>query len=285
MRLRTLNLGFAVYYFVSALLTKRHRIEEKGNLNTAGKLIVSLTTKPDRVMKTWLVLESILRQKRKPDALILYLAREEFRDEEMLPKKVLSLKRRGLQIVFVEENLKPHNKYFNAMSSFPKADIITVDDDKIYPPNLVGALEKGRKAYPGQICAVMTRKIEVSGWKIREYVKWKIEARNEGPSHGLISLGVCGVLYPAGCLHQDAFDIERLKSKALFADDLWIKIMALKNNVQVVSIAGHFNRPFVSLTGLGGTQLMKKNIGQGDNDRVFKALIRNYRIDISRFKD
>jgi len=285
MKLRLKNIGYFLYYSISAVFLKHHKIDQKIELNQKGKLIVSLTTKPGRIHKIWMVIESILRQDIKPDGLFLYLAKEEFDSEKALPSKLLSLRKRGLQIVFVEENLKPHNKYFYSMSSFPNADILTVDDDKIYPSGLIGTLVSCRKEYTHEICSISARKIGIAGNMPNKYINWEIMKTDVGPSHSLLSLGVCGVLYPPGALHQDLFDVRELKRNALLSDDLWIKIMALRNDTRIVSLAHQFKQHFVSITGLKSAQLMKQNVENGQNDVVFNNLLNLYKIDIKRFHD
>lgn len=171
------------------------------------------------------------------------------------------------------------------MSAFPKAAILTIDDDKIYPSNLVSTLKSYMTRHKGQICSVLTRRIEISGCVPEKYVHWRFMKSNAGPSHALLSLGVGGVLYPAGSLHKDLFDKEQLKSKALLTDDIWIKIMALRNDTRVASVAGLFKKPFLSLTGLGKDQLMLRNIHGGENDVVFKDLLACYAIDVKEIHD
>ena len=41
------------------------------------EVILSLTTIPDRITKTWITIESLLRQSCKPDQIILWLAEDE----------------------------------------------------------------------------------------------------------------------------------------------------------------------------------------------------------------
>jgi hypothetical protein len=285
MILRIKNFAYSLKYRISLLFIKRFRIQLNTDLNYDDKIIVSLTTKPDRVHKVWMVIESILRQYEKPDAIILYLALDEFQNENALPKRLLKLKKRGLQIVFVADNLRPHNKYFYAMSSFPKANIITIDDDKIYPPHLVSTLSQYAALYPNKICAVLTRKIKTKDGHPDTYLNWEVIRGNREPSHSLLNLGVGGVIYPSGALHKDLFDKELLKTKTLLTDDIWIKIMAVRNNTKVVSLAGLFRQPFISLTGLGKEQLMFNNIYGGKNDRVFNDLLSHYNIDLDKFQD
>ncbi|MGE6219792.1 hypothetical protein [Nubsella zeaxanthinifaciens] len=285
MILRIKNFAYSLKYRISLLFIKRFRIKLDTDLNHNNKVIVSLTTKPDRVHKAWMVVESILRQTEKPDAIILYLASDEFENENKLPKRLLKLKKRGLQIVFVSDNLRPHNKYFYAMSSFPNASIITIDDDKIYPTHLVSTLNKCAVRYPNMICAVLTRKIKTINGKFDCYLNWDVIKENREPSHSLLNLGVGGVIYPPGALHKDLFDKEQLKTRSLLTDDIWIKVMAVRNNTKVVSLAGLFVHPFISLTGLGTEQLMFNNIYGGKNDMVFNDLLSHYKVDFDKFHD
>ncbi|WP_207536126.1 hypothetical protein [Desertivirga arenae] len=255
------------------------------DLNRNGVTVVTLTSKPSRIKKLWLVIESILRQSEKPDGLILYLARDEFAHEDVLPESLTSLKKRGLQIVFVEDNLKPHNKYYFAMKAFPKANIITVDDDKIYPSNLIENLKKGHVKYPDAICASMTRSIVWEHSRLATYIKWPVYKFSSKPSHLLIALGVCGVLYPPNALHADVFDKERLKQMALHADDLWLKVMAIRSNTQVFSIASSSNQSLVSISGSNAEQLTTRNIANGENDTVINDLFSYYGISSDFFME
>lgn len=283
MSFKLLNVKLSFYYSITSLIFNRYKIKIDKELNQEGKLIVSLTTMPGRIQKVWLVVESILRQTDKPDALILYLAKDEFKDEKVVPKRLLSLRKRGLQIIFVDENLKPHNKYFYAMSSFPKADIVTVDDDKIYPSDMVKVLKDGQKRHPEEICSVLARNITLKGDNLDLYHTWKVIREAAPPSHSLLGLGVGGVLYPSGSLHPEVFNKELLKQKSLLTDDLWIKIMALKNNTRIVSLGHMVREPLIAITGLASGNLMSQNVEGGQNDRVFESLIKYYQVDVSAF--
>lgn len=276
------NLGTSLYYSLTQWLPSA-RIPVEKKLNDEAKVIVSLTTKPSRMGNTWLVIESILRQKEKPDAVILYLSEEEFENGPGVHPKLTALQKRGLQIIFVKDNLKPHNKYFYAMEAFPKASVVTIDDDKIYPSNLVASLKASHKKYPDSISAVMTRCIKVNGKAFESYMDWDVYPENSKPSHALLSLGVCGVLFPGGSLHKDVFDKETLKRMAPVTDDMWLKIMALRQDTKVVSLAGQYPHSFMSLPGMHSEQLRNVNITLGKNDTVFEDLVSFYNIDIGMF--
>jgi len=286
MNLRVLfaNAGAPWYYSLTSWMPDA-RISNRGNLNEEGKVIVSLTTKPSRIHKTWLVIESILRQSEKPDALLLCLSEQEFTSKDMVPKEVLQQEKRGLQIVFTKENLKPHNKYMYAMENFPNASIVTIDDDKIYPKNLIANLKSYNKLYPGAICTTMARVIKFNNKEVEPYNNWNIYTKNSAPKHSLLSLGVSGVLFPPKSLHPDLFDKDTLREKSLLADDLWLKVMALKNNTPVASLAENFDKPFLSITGIHIEQLRHHNVTQGGNDTVFKDLLEHFQIGEEAFAD
>ena len=73
---------------------------------------------------------------------------------------------------------------------------------------------------------------------------------------------------------------------ALKADDLWLKIMSIKNQTTVVGIAGEFTRPFgIPIKIKNDVRLMDSNIGDRKNDIIFNALMHHYKIPISIFKD
>lgn len=98
MRFRVKNFGYFLYYAVSSFFLRKYKIARNQELNREDKLIVSMTTKPDRVHKTWMVIESVLRQDLKPDGIFLYLAREEFKDETVLPRRLLGLKKEDYKL-------------------------------------------------------------------------------------------------------------------------------------------------------------------------------------------
>lgn len=279
---RAINFLFPIYCKITHwIFALTNTASVKGN---GQNYIVSLTTFPARLEKVWITIESILRQSRKPDRIILWLAKDEIPNDQELPKNLTKLKRRGLEIRFCKENIKPHNKYYHTLLEFPEANIITVDDDIIYPNDLIGKLVKSHKKYPDSISSILARRITLSQNKsINSYREWKYISENSSPSHAYLNLGVGGVLYPSKCLHNEVFNIQVLKEKCLIADDLWLKIMALKNDTKVRSLAGEYSRFFVTIRDSQNVTLSEENIGSGANDEQFQLLINYYNISSLAF--
>lgn len=165
---------------------------------TTDKLIVSLTCKADRIDTVWIAIESMLRQTKKPDSIILWLFEDDFAGMKSLPDNLLRLQNRGLSIRFCKENLRPHLKYFYSMAENPQATVITIDDDKIYPATLIESLIDASEKYPDTICCAMARIIKTSNGNCLSYSEWNLFNENSGPRFDLLPLGVGGVVYPPG---------------------------------------------------------------------------------------
>ncbi|PMB36851.1 hypothetical protein CEN47_08230, partial [Fischerella thermalis CCMEE 5319] len=267
------------YYQFTALFKK------KLLTNNNPEFIVSLTSFPSRIDKVWLTVESVLRQKEKPDKILLWLYSGEFNGKESLPKNLLQLEKRGLEIRFCNENLMPHKKYFYTMQEFPNANVITIDDDMFYPPDLIQKLKIFHEKFPKAIICPITQKIQIQNGKILPNIKWNYEKINSLPSKGYLTMGGGGTLFPKDSLPNDAFDISLIKGKALKADDLWLKIMSVKKHTKVVSIGGEYPRFFIPIIRKNDVRLTDSNIGEGQNDKIFKELLDYYKIPVEIFND
>lgn len=248
-------------------------------------LIVSLTTFPDRIEKVWLTIESILRQDTKPDRIVLWLYEGEFINKDLLPSKLLALEKRGLEIRFCNENLMPHKKYYYTILENPDADIITIDDDMIYPSNLICKLLVYHKSYPNVICCPITREINIIDGIIQPYKSWKYLRNNSEPSFFNLVMGGGGAFFPSKSLSAKVLDKEQLIELALKADDLWLKVMSLISNTKVLSLAGEYPRFFIPILSKNTIRLSDSNIGELQNDKIFKKLIERFQINVANFHE
>ena len=74
------------------------------------RIIVSLTTIPSRIDKVWIPIECMMRQSCKPDKILLWLGKDEFRKVE-LPDRLKGLQKKGLEIRFCKD-VGVHTKYY-----------------------------------------------------------------------------------------------------------------------------------------------------------------------------
>lgn len=242
--------------------------------NRETKIIVSLTSFPGRIKKVAEALLPLFRQTLPPDRIILWLAKEQFkRGERSLPGALLKLKKYGLEIAWCDD-LKPHKKYYYSIKNNPDDIIITIDDDVIYTETLVEKLYEGYKRFPNAISALRVHKIifkkDGSVAKYNEWIK-EYPAEIFEPRFDLMPTGVGGVLYPPHCFSNIVFDDRAIKDVCLWADDLWLKVDSLINNVPVVLVQGH-----TVLNYIEGTQtnaLWQKNVELNLNDEQMTNIL------------
>lgn len=118
------------------------------------RIIVSLTSYPERIPTIERVLNCIINQSIKPDKILLYLAEEQFQDKNFM-YKLEKFEEFGLELRWCQEDLGPHKKYFYTMQEFYNDIIITLDDDILYRNTTIETLLMGYKKYP---YAVVTRR-------------------------------------------------------------------------------------------------------------------------------
>ncbi len=255
-------------------------------LNTkkrAETYIVSLTSFPARIEDIWITIETILRQSFKPDKIILWLSAEQFPDKK-LPESLIKLQERGLTIRFCEEDLRSHKKYFYAMQEYPEANIITFDDDSYYHKDVLLKLIQLHRLFPGAICANRAHKITFSNGMVKPYRQWVSNyKRFNEPTHLLVPTGVGGVLYPPGSLAKEVFQKEIFQKICPQADDLWLKVNALRNNTKVISTK-YFNKALIAVSKTQKERLLQYNSLNGGNDQQLKNLIGHFEIDMLIFK-
>jgi hypothetical protein len=210
-------------------------------LNTAQRdfdITVSFTTFPARFESAKYVADIMLRQTLKPDRVLLILATDEVDSKNDLPKDYVQLEKRGLSVVFVDRSLKAHNKYQYAMKNYPDSILITVDDDILYPLELVETLYSSYKNFPNAISAMRAHRMLFENERLSPYNDWEFETRyTYEPAFDLFATGVGGVLYPPHLMDECKeilFDPNVLWEASKAADDTWLKFAELKCNVPVV---------------------------------------------------
>ena len=256
-------------YFCSNKILKKKLSYDNDNI------IVSLTTYPRRMQKVYLTIESLFNQDRLPDKIILWLSKEEYSNYSELPKSIIALKKRGLVIEFVEHNYGPYKKLIYAYKKYPKATIITVDDDILYPRYWLSELLRQHDSTAKCIIAYQCKKIELAENRtsLNEYRYWKMPSTTiESFSH--IPIGAYGVLYPPGSLHDDIDNFELFQKLSPMTDDIWFKAMAMLQNVKARQVWAK-SPVFHHLSKSQGSALYHSNIGLGNNDKNL-GMVFNY---------
>ena len=190
---------------------------------TSAQVIVSLTTYTKRINAVDYTLCSIFSQSILPNKIVLTLIENEFPNgEKSIPSKILKLKKRGLEILWAQQNLKPHNKYYYTMEKYSESIIVTVDDDILYPRHTIKKLLNGYQHFPSAISAISTLKFKTEKNIVLPYSQAILcyDTFIMEPRFDLCAEGYAGVLYPPNILPRETFNKENILECAAIHDDL-----------------------------------------------------------------
>ncbi|MGY3213778.1 hypothetical protein [Mucilaginibacter sp. HD30] len=237
--------------------------------------IVSLTSFPKRIGSVCYVIYSLYMQTVLPGKIILVLTKEEFPGGmEEVPLALRNLLGKGLKIVFVEYNLRPHNKYYYSLKNYPNREVITIDDDLFYWPNTIKQLVNLHTEFNNCVCAN-------SAVRLR-YANSTLTLTNDCSPKFLedtnVARGVFGVLYPKNFRSDELFNIDNIRKLSLNADDLWLKAQALNLGVGVVKVNA-YPVPFF-LSGSQTTSLMQSNVDRNENEAQWNKLVDYYKFTV-----
>ena len=240
------------------------------------KLIVSLTSFPARINTVYKTIESLLNQTLKADAVILWLAEEQFPNKEKdLPKYLLELTKKGLTISWCED-IRSYKKLIPTLKQYPNDIIVTVDDDIIYNKDTLKNLYLTYLKNDNCIICHRAHYITFNWGKINSYSKWINCVNNyKKSSYNLFFTGCGAVLYPPNCLHKDIFNKDLFQKLAKDTDDIWFWAMAVLNNFKI-KIA---EKPILDLEYIDETQeqaLYLNNCDGGNNDKNIKLILDYY---------
>ena len=121
-----------------------------------NNIIVSLTTYKERLIDDHLdlVIKSILDQQIDSDINVKIVLTIDPEDIQYISPKVKSIiDDNNVEILFGDNALRAHKKYFYVMQKYRDCPIVTVDDDAIYEPYLLQTLINKYKEYPRYVIA------------------------------------------------------------------------------------------------------------------------------------
>lgn len=242
------------------------------------KLIVSLTSFPQRMYDIHFTLYSLLTQTLKPDMVILWLGEDKFPNREKdLPKDVIKLMNNGLTVKFCRD-IRSYTKLIPSLKEFSDAVIVTADDDIYYEKNWLEGLYNSYLKDKQSIHCHRANGITVKNNEINSDKKWiePNKMNSSGSSFRHFLTGVGGVLYPPNCLYKDVLDEDKFMQLAPRHDDAWFWAMAVMNDTKINVINNNINKltfvnPERELQFNGETTLWSQNKNEG-NSQITKIL-------------
>jgi hypothetical protein len=260
------------FYFRVTGRWRRNQLQQNRRKSDGG-IVVSLTSFPGRIERVWIVVETLLRQTRKPDQIILWLSRDQFPDINHLPQSLLRLRRRGLRIELRGGDLRSHKKYYYVKREFPSSVVVLVDDDIFYPKGMLDELVTASEVFPGKVVCRFTKRIKwSSNHELDKYLNWpKVNDGMLGADYFFGSGG--GVLIPPTSIDSDVLNSQVFSEICPTADDIWLNAMCRLVSIEMVSL----NKRFLLLPVMqrDKTDLSSINNGLLRNDEQLR-LVRDY---------
>jgi hypothetical protein len=248
-------------------------------LDPSTKLIISLTSFPARIGNACLTIESLFKQDLRPSKIILVLSKEEFPDK-VLPLGIQKQIKRGLEILWISQNMRSFNKLLPARERFPDYTIVTFDDDILYESwrlrKLVESSQERPHAIIGHRGSVVTK--DSNGFS--RYVTWP-NAGPKTPSELCFLTGAGGILYPPYTLRLELLlDFDLALKLCPLADDIWFWVVARNSGAKSHCLGIHHLQP--SRSQRHTPALHNLNCAENLNDVQFSAVVSYFQLDIFR---
>lgn len=205
------------------------------------KVVVSLTSFPERINTVVKTIKTLLNQSMKPDEVILWLAPEQFPNKEAeLPQELLDLRQYGLTIDWYKD-IRSYKKIIPALKKFPNAVIITTDDDIYYAEDTVESLYKSYLAHRREVQAHRCDWVKVEKGKItweKTMELFKDKHRGQASFHNRLT-GYGAVLYPPGCFYKDVAEENLFREILPTHDDVWLWGMTVLRGYRTRLVKGY----------------------------------------------
>lgn len=220
------------------VFNEKKRTGNTGQKSATGnkKIIVNMTSFPQRMYEVKYAMFSLVRQSLVPDKFILWLAQEEFPGglSDIAPSLLELFNLWEVEIRWCDKPFKSHKKYRWAMREFPEDIIVTADDDVFYKKDW---LEIMYKAYLEHECIIAHRctraSVNETSDGLISYEQWPDLKQGSDESYCNFFTSVGGVLYPPHAVHEDALDDEKMQKLAFYNDDIWMWCMAVLKGTKV----------------------------------------------------
>ena len=210
------------------------------------QIIVSLTSFPAAIPYAAQAVQSILNGSVLPDKVILYLTFSQF-GESGIPQELQKLANDNsrFEIRDYPRDIRSYRKLIPALSDFPDAIIVTIDDDVAYHKNMLRDLLRLHEQMPQAVLAHRAKRMKPD----EPYRKWKkyrwyhFLLKKIHTSFKNIQTGVGGVLYPPHSLKKEMMNVELFTELAPTTDDIWFWAAGVANDIPVIHVPFGHNKP------------------------------------------
>ncbi|MEM6049414.1 hypothetical protein AAH450_02370 [Erwinia sp. P7711] len=279
----TIKSLYLTVYYLMRLVFFSPKLEPGNN-----GYVVSLTSYGSRVKFSFLTIESIFQQSFKPDAIVLWLYKND-KPRGVWLKILQHQERRGLTVRYVDRDVRSYKKLSFILddNSLPRhitpKFIVTADDDIFYPENwMEGFNNYNKKNEPAVLCYRGRNIIINKNGRISPYDQWSLASKMSAKDYTILPTGVSGICYPIKALDNSIALFDEIAKICPYADDIWYKMVTTKNNFDsrlIVKDSIHFVPVFTGFT----KGLEKFNVINKLNDNQFIASMDYFMLNVSSF--
>lgn len=250
-----------------------------------SRVIVSLSTLPDRIGRLQPTLESLLNQSRPPDEIVLAIPRFSVRQKRdyKIPDYVLQVPR--LRVLRCEKDWGPATKFIAVVrdelaAGRGKTLIMVVDDDRIYPRNSLELYLHYHAELPDAVLCFRGGAIPRSlNWR---HCRIEFGVDLQAPKPTAVITGCGSYLIQPRFFDDSLWDYSNAPEGAFYMDDMWISGSLERRGVERYVIpASHMMR--TALRQLGTMTLHDVPNGRRHNNNQTIAFFNaNWKVFTSR---
>jgi hypothetical protein len=227
--------------------------------------IISLTILPSRIDSAQDCINSLLNQKGKWDFIQVWIPRNCRRDKKEVNEIPSYLINDKIKIGFTDD-MGPITKIYPTLQKYfdnKELNIITADDDVIYPDNWVKNLVKFSNKNPNNVICYRGRNFQDK--RILKYMYTTLITCNSIEQMTKVSIvtGTWGALYKPKFFTEEFFDVD-LDTPFFYVDDIWISGQLLKNNIDAYVIPNY--KPIIPTKNADNLSLWEINRKGNNND-------------------
>lgn len=237
--------------------------------NHEPRLIISLTTMPGRFERIARVLNSLIDQQVPADE--IWLAVPEFSRRELRPYVIPSFLRQQAAVKLLAcEDWGPATKLIPALmqQSDPHDLVLVVDDDRIYPPDLVARFRNWHRSHPDAALGLRGGTISPVGESLGLRTHFGTEV--ETPRAVDILMGTWGYLVQGRFFDDRLRDYSGFPPEAFYVDDVWVHGNLARSGVPRLLVPCRLPPLSSTLTRFNGLTF-NENRGGGNDGIVMRA--------------
>jgi hypothetical protein len=239
------------------------------------RVVIALTSYPARFKYLSRTIKTLIMQSTAANTIRVYIEAKDFCE---LNKELLSLESYGVNFCPTVSGWRAATKLIPELlrKEVEESLIVYLDDEIIYPSNLIQNLTDTLQRYPesdiifnwGQIMPFR----DSASDQIPEYSTWQTTNTVSPNDRIVIPLGVAGVLVKRSSMPKEISDLQKFQNISQSNDDLWFWCHWILSGLNIQKSIIDCRTP-VYWNGSQKNALWRTNILQGENDIILSKML------------